>query len=113
MWKKSKTDNSHDTDRPFTPDTLAKRWGCSGKHVRNLIDRGELRFFRLGSKLIRIPADAVREFEGQATAAKQDAPVEHEEAPQADPPVERNRLSPLTRARLKGRIRRSRENGQN
>jgi excisionase family DNA binding protein len=103
----------NETDRPYTPETLAKRWGCSGKHVRNLLERGELRFFRLGSKLIRIPADAVREFEGQATTVKQDAPVEHEIAPQADPPAERrtpNRLSPVARARLKGRLRRSREN---
>lgn len=37
----------------YTPDTLAERWGCSGKKVRLLILSGELRAFRLGERLIR------------------------------------------------------------
>ena len=41
--------------RPFTPDTLAARRGCSGQHIRNLIKRGEIPCFEIG-KLIRIPA---------------------------------------------------------
>jgi excisionase family DNA binding protein len=45
----------------FSPKTLAKAWDCSDRHIRNLISRGELRAFRLGS-LIRIPADAVEDF---------------------------------------------------
>jgi len=52
----------------FTPDTLAERWGCSGKKVRLLILSGELRAFRLGERLIRIPADAVEEFECRTIA---------------------------------------------
>jgi excisionase family DNA binding protein len=37
----------------YTPPMLAKRWGCSERHVRNMIDQGKLGCFRLG-KLIRI-----------------------------------------------------------
>ena len=47
----------------FTVASLAKRWGCSEVHVRNLINKGELRSFRLGGKLIRIPADEVARWE--------------------------------------------------
>lgn len=45
------------------PSDLAKHWDCSENHVRNLIKRGDLRAFRLGERLWRIPADAVTEFE--------------------------------------------------
>jgi excisionase family DNA binding protein len=51
-----------DRARPHTPATLAAEWGCSARHIRNLIDNGELRAFRLGRKLLRIPAAAVEEF---------------------------------------------------
>jgi excisionase family DNA binding protein len=47
----------------YTPKSLAAEWGCSERHVRNLINRGELRAFRLGGKLLRIPAEAAREVE--------------------------------------------------
>lgn len=47
---------------PHTPETLAERWQCSAQHVRNLFRRGELRGFRIGT-MIRIPQDAVEEFE--------------------------------------------------
>jgi excisionase family DNA binding protein len=47
----------------WTPRQLAERWECSERHVRNLINRGELQFFRLGGKLIRIPQSAVEAFE--------------------------------------------------
>jgi len=30
------------TPRPFTPDTLAERWGCSSATIRNLCRNGEL-----------------------------------------------------------------------
>ena len=35
---------------------VAKRWGCSERHVRNLINEGKLNCFRLGGKLMRIRA---------------------------------------------------------
>lgn len=50
-------------DRPLTVQMVATRWACSPAHVRALVRRGELRTFRLGGKLIRIPADAVLEVE--------------------------------------------------
>lgn len=49
--------------RPLTPEMVAARWGCSPNHVRNLIRRGELRGFRVGSRLLRVKPDAVEEFE--------------------------------------------------
>lgn len=48
--------------RPFTPATLAKRWACSERHVRNLIARGQLPCFRIGT-LLRIRAEDVEAFE--------------------------------------------------
>ena len=47
----------------MTPREVADEWGCSEKHVRNMVNRGELRHFRLGGKLLRIPRSAVEEAE--------------------------------------------------
>jgi excisionase family DNA binding protein len=41
---------------------LAERWGCSPGHIRNLIDRGDLRAFTIG-RLVRIPAGEVERIE--------------------------------------------------
>lgn len=41
----------------MTPKTLAKAWNCSERHIRNLIDRGQLKSFKLGGKLIRIRSE--------------------------------------------------------
>jgi excisionase family DNA binding protein len=49
--------------RPLTPEMVAARWDCSANHVRNLIRRGELRAFRVGSRLLRVKPEAVEEFE--------------------------------------------------
>ncbi len=49
--------------RPFTPKSLAERWLCSERHVRNLITTGQLPCFRLGGKLIRIKWKDVDDFE--------------------------------------------------
>ncbi|WP_370880000.1 helix-turn-helix domain-containing protein [Labrys monachus] len=53
--------------RPYTPETLAERWGCTPNHVRALIKRGELCAFRIGPRLLRIPVDAVKQFEEKNT----------------------------------------------
>jgi len=45
------------------PKDLAERWDCSERHVRNLCNTNSLRHFRLGAKLVRIPLDAVEEYE--------------------------------------------------
>lgn len=50
--------------RPFSPETLAERWGCSSEKVRRMYRDGELVGFRLG-KLIRIPAAEVERIECQ------------------------------------------------
>ena len=47
----------------FTVDDLADRWGVNHKTVRAMIERGEVRCFRVG-RHIRITAEAVRECEG-------------------------------------------------
>jgi excisionase family DNA binding protein len=52
--------------RPFSPETLADRWGCSSETVRQMCRRGDLSYFRLG-KLIRIPANEVERIECQNT----------------------------------------------
>lgn len=48
--------------RPYSPETLADRWGCSAEKVRLMCRDGELASFRLG-KLIRIPASEVERVE--------------------------------------------------
>jgi excisionase family DNA binding protein len=45
------------------PIDLAKRWQCSERHIRKMIESGRLRAFRLGEKLVRIPLEAVEELE--------------------------------------------------
>src|SRR5580765_289667 len=47
---------------PYSPETLADRWGCSAEKVRLMYRNGELAGFRLG-KLIRIPAAEVERVE--------------------------------------------------
>jgi excisionase family DNA binding protein len=56
--------------KPFSPETLADRWGCSAEKVRIMCRDGELASFRLG-KLIRIPAAEVERFECQAITPSQ------------------------------------------
>lgn len=55
-------------ERPYTPETLAERWGCSSAHVRSMIRRGELAHFRLGGKLLRISAEEVARCESQGSS---------------------------------------------
>jgi excisionase family DNA binding protein len=54
--------------RPFTPETLGQRWGCSAEKVRQMFHSGELLGFRLG-KLIRIPVIEVEQYECAQTQA--------------------------------------------
>ena len=61
------------TQRPFTPDSLAARWGISAESVRALCRQATLPHFRIG-KLYRIPAHAVEDYEQawQQTSASDD-----------------------------------------
>jgi excisionase family DNA binding protein len=54
---------SKDDRRPFTPKTLAQRWHCSERHVRNMIAEGHLPAQKLGGKLLRIMFNDVDAFE--------------------------------------------------
>jgi len=54
---------------------VAERWGCTPNHVRNLIKRGELRAFRLGERLLRIPAEALDGFEQKSLVEPPPAPT--------------------------------------
>ena len=56
------------TAKPYSPRTLAERWGCSAEKVRLMFEARELDGFRLG-KLIRIPAAEVERYECQTTAS--------------------------------------------
>jgi len=46
----------------FSPETLAERWGCSARHVRDLCNEGQLRHFKVG-RMFRIRREALEEFE--------------------------------------------------
>lgn len=47
----------------YTVEALAYRWGVHHKTVRAMIERGELRHFKVGRQ-IRVTEEAVREHEG-------------------------------------------------
>lgn len=55
--------------QPFTPETLANRWGVSATMIRNMCGEGAIQHFRIG-KLYRIPAQAVEEYECQTSASE-------------------------------------------
>jgi excisionase family DNA binding protein len=57
-----------DQVRVHTPATLAKHWGCSERHIRNLIASGDLGHLKLGGKLIRIPIAEVSAYENRGWA---------------------------------------------
>lgn len=47
----------------FTTTTLARRWLCSPRTVRNLVQQGKLPATRIGEKLIRISRQDVEAYE--------------------------------------------------
>jgi excisionase family DNA binding protein len=61
-------ENTNPTAKPFSPQSLAERWGCSAEKVRQMVRRDELAGFRLG-KLIRIAAIEVERYECLNTAS--------------------------------------------
>jgi hypothetical protein len=91
----------------YTPAALAREWMCSERHIRNLIAKGQLRAFRLGGKLLRIPLECAEEFEClQATAS--DGSTDASASPGGEMGGDTvTRLEPLARARLSGLRRRS------
>lgn len=85
------------TARPFTPESLAKRWGCSPDKIRRMYRSGEIGGFRLG-KLIRIPADAVERFECQSTASPLTADLSPLSSPTPREDAFASRLARMTEA---------------
>ena len=57
---------SGEIERPYSPQTLAERWGCSAEKIRIMVKNGELASFTLG-KLIRIQEWEVERYECQST----------------------------------------------
>ncbi len=50
----------------FSARSLAQRWGCSAKTILAMVQRGELKSFRVGS-LVRVSLAEVEKFETCAT----------------------------------------------
>ncbi|RUV89700.1 helix-turn-helix domain-containing protein [Mesorhizobium sp. M1A.F.Ca.IN.022.07.1.1] len=67
----------------YTPRTLAVEWGCSEHHIRNLINSGQLRAWRLGGKLLRINRQDAQEFE--SSRAVRDPVASSEASPNKRP----------------------------
>ena len=42
---------------PYSVASLAERWGCSKRHITNMVKRGELRGFRVGALLRFTPGE--------------------------------------------------------
>lgn len=82
-------------ERPYSPETLADRWGCSAEKVRLMYRNGELPGFRLG-KLIRIPAAEVERYECQNTPSPDTA----ESSPSLGASLDENTRYELRQARL-------------
>lgn len=58
------------SSRPIlTPRQVAERWQCSAAHVVKLANSGVLKGGRLGPRMVRIPIEAVEEFERRNTVA--------------------------------------------
>jgi excisionase family DNA binding protein len=52
----------------YTARQLAARWSCSDQHIRNLIQDGKLKAFRIGAaRGYRITAQEVERWESQTT----------------------------------------------
>jgi excisionase family DNA binding protein len=79
---------------------LAETWCCSERHIRNLVAAGQLRAFRLGGKLLRIPLESVQEFIACQNTASDGSTDDSASpgGPQESDTV--TRLGPMTRARL-------------
>ena len=61
-------DTSAAKEKFLTPDEIAKEWRCTPHHIRNLINAGQLRGFRVGAKMIVRASDAATYLERSATA---------------------------------------------
>jgi hypothetical protein len=56
--------------KTFTPASLAKRWVCSERHVRNMVKSGFIKPITVGGKLLRISAAEVNRIETTPAARR-------------------------------------------
>lgn len=54
------TDRRAEAERPYSVATLAERWGCSKRHISNMVRRGELTAFRIGKQMRFRPGEVER-----------------------------------------------------
>src|SRR6266436_4710151 len=73
-----------DARRPYSPARLAERWECTPEHIMKLCRAGDLRAFKLGPKLWRIPVSEVERWESGAAI------------PTPPPPVIEERSAPIS-----------------
>ena len=45
---------------PYSVSTLAARWGCSKRHITNMVKRGELTGFRIGRQMSQVQILSLR-----------------------------------------------------
>src|SRR6266480_3572869 len=94
--------------KPYTPETLAAEWQCTARHIRNLVNTGKLRGFRLGDRLLRIPQSAVEAYLCQNTVSDgSKADSSSTSMPTAESGQTATALTPETRARLNAKRRAS------
>src|SRR5262245_6388403 len=86
--------------RSYTPAELAREWQCSERHIRNLVTKGQLRAFRLGGKLLRIPVEAVEEMERCPATASGGSTENSSSCSTSEESAAGSGLSPKTQARL-------------
>lgn len=67
--KSAGASDTEDFPNAFTPASLAKRWKCSPRHIRNMVKRGDLEAIALGGKLLRITRDVVEAYEDRRDGA--------------------------------------------
>ena len=84
----------------LTPAMVAERWHCSERTIRNMVARGELRAFRPGRKLLRIPLEAVEAVECAATPSPDSGAASPSHGQTQPGSATATASGPLTRARL-------------
>lgn len=64
---------AHGQRKTYKIKQVAEMWDCSEHTVRSMIDRGELRALRIGTKMLRVPEEAMREVERAANPGTEEA----------------------------------------
>jgi excisionase family DNA binding protein len=86
--------------RVMTPAMIAELWGCSQRHVRNVIATGDLPSFRIGVKLIRVLGSEVEAYERRSLPDMNASPPMNDEAEPAEKKRRSARPPLISRAKL-------------